>query len=88
MRQCAGVGDAAAALVDVANPQLLTDVAVAAILAEAACAAARVNVEVNLKFLRDEALRQQTTAEMDELSSAAGRARDVVSRKVADHLSD
>ncbi|MHC4591658.1 MAG: cyclodeaminase/cyclohydrolase family protein [Planctomycetota bacterium] len=87
MRQCAQVGAIADRLADIGNPNLITDVGVSAILAEAACAAARLNVEVNLKFLRDAELLDRTGAEMDELSRSLRECRESVGRKVAAYLS-
>ena len=86
MRECGKVAGMAGRLVDIGNRNLITDVGVSAILAEAACAAARLNVEVNLKFIKDEQLTAETAAEMDALTGAATAARDAVSAKVADYL--
>jgi len=86
MRRCAQVGADAERLAAVGNPNLITDAGVSAILAEAACAAARLNVEVNLKFLADAALSAETVAEMDALTARTQAAREAVSRAVAAHL--
>ncbi|MHC5033755.1 MAG: cyclodeaminase/cyclohydrolase family protein [Planctomycetota bacterium] len=87
MRRCAAVGVIADRLADIGNPNLITDVGVSAILAEAACAAARLNVEVNLKFLRDSELLDRTGSEMDGLSRSLSECRESVGRKVAAYLS-
>ncbi|MHC4479911.1 MAG: cyclodeaminase/cyclohydrolase family protein [Planctomycetota bacterium] len=87
MRQSARVALLADELADVGNPNLITDVGVSAILAEAASAAARLNVEVNLKFLKAPRLAEQATGEMDELSRRVRRCRESVGRKVAAYLS-
>ncbi len=86
MRQCAGVARVAGKLVEIGNPNLITDVGVSAILAEAACAAARLNVEVNLKFLDAPDLRRETTEEMDEMSRLVGERRRQVTAQVSDYL--
>ncbi len=86
MRRCAQVGAAAERLAAVGNANLITDAGVSAILAEAACAAARLNVEVNLKFVADAALTAETVAEMDALSAKALAARQAVAGVVAAHL--
>lgn len=86
MRQCGRVAAVADSLVDVGNPNLITDVGVSSILAEAACAAARLNVEVNLKFLDAPDLKERTVAEMDGLSREVQRSRDRVGEKVAAYL--
>jgi len=82
MRQCARLS----ALADIGNPNLITDVGVSAILAEGACEAARLNVEINLKFLGDAKLKEETAAEMERLSRQVREHKDSVSRKVATHL--
>lgn len=86
MRQCVRVSEIADELADIGNPNLITDVGVSAILSEAACAAARLNVEINLKFLDDQKLRSDTVGEMDGLSRQVREARDSVGCKVATHL--
>jgi formiminotetrahydrofolate cyclodeaminase len=83
---CARVAGVAADLVDIGNRNLITDVAVSAVLAEAACVAARFNVEVNLKYIKDGALSADVNAEMDELAQVVRQARADVSRKVNDFL--
>jgi formiminotetrahydrofolate cyclodeaminase len=60
-------------LAAIANPNLLSDVAVAAILAEAAVAASRVNVEVNLKSSSDAALLASTRHDLDDADRLADR---------------
>jgi glutamate formiminotransferase/formiminotetrahydrofolate cyclodeaminase len=86
MRQCARLSAIADGLADIGNPNLVTDVGVSAILAEGACEAARLNVEVNLKFLDDAQLRDNTRTEMDRLSRQVKQSRESVSRKVATRL--
>ena len=86
MRQCAAVGRSAEELVGIANPNLVTDVGVSAILAEAACAAARLNVEINLKYIKDSSLVDQTRTEIEDLTEATARCRQAVSARVAEHL--
>ncbi len=88
MRRCARVAALADRLVDVGNPNLITDVGVSAILAEAACAAARLNVEVNLKFLKAPDLTQKAVSEMDGLSRQTHQCRKRVTGKVASYLAD
>ncbi|HOI54700.1 MAG TPA: cyclodeaminase/cyclohydrolase family protein [Phycisphaerae bacterium] len=58
--------EAAVELANIANANLLSDVAVAAVLAEAAFAASRVNVEVNLAGIKDQRLAAETARELDE----------------------
>jgi formiminotetrahydrofolate cyclodeaminase len=86
MRQCEVVARAAAELVGIGNPNLITDVGVSAILAEAACAAARLNVEINLKLLDDPALRVATSEEMDRMTGLVRESRNTVEARVASYL--
>lgn len=70
-----GVLEAALELARIANANLLSDVAVAAILAEAALSAGRVNVEVNLGGIKDAELVASTRRELEDRQSQAGRLR-------------
>lgn len=56
MRCCLRMLEAVHELVNIANPNLISDVGAAAIFAEAALRGARLNVETNLTILKDEAL--------------------------------
>lgn len=82
MRQCASVAETAAKLVDIANPNLLTDVAVCAVLAEAACAAAKFNVKINLKYIDDPEVAKKTEPEVEEYLTTASNCRNEVAAKV------
>ncbi|NIA20739.1 MAG: formiminotransferase-cyclodeaminase [Anaerolineaceae bacterium] len=70
-----GVLEAALELARIANANLLSDVAVAAILAEAALGAGRINVEVNLGGIKDAELVASTRRRLDGRQSQAGRLR-------------
>ena len=63
-----------ARLAEIANPNLISDVGVAAILAEAALRTAKLNVEINLQGLDDKALASATRA---EIAQAAWEAREI-----------
>lgn len=82
MRLASRVSHIAARLVDIGNPNLITDVGVSAILADAACEAGRLNVEVNLKHLADKVLAKKVGKEMDGYCRHSRSTRDKVLRKV------
>jgi formiminotetrahydrofolate cyclodeaminase len=63
LRACLAATEATRRLLDRANPNLITDVGVAAVLLEAASRGAHVNVAVNLKGMKDAALVERTSAE-------------------------
>jgi formiminotetrahydrofolate cyclodeaminase len=68
-------------LVETANTNLISDVGVAAILLEAALRGARLNVEINLAWLKAPDFVAATRAEVDEAAAeAAAMARSVVER--------
>lgn len=87
MEQCARVAAINERLAVIANPNLITDVGVSAILAEAACASARLNVEVNLKYMKDEKVAEELLPRLDAFSRQTQSARRVVAERVRQHLS-
>ncbi len=60
-------------LVEVANPNLISDVGVAAILLEAALRGAKLNVEINLASLKDAAFVAETRKELENGTAEAAR---------------
>lgn len=86
MRCCLRVADAAARLVEIANPNLISDVGVAALLAEAALKGAKLNVDINLAHLDDEALvgrtREEAEALLAKTSLTAGHVASRVNRAI------
>ena len=64
-RCCAGVAEQLPPLLEKGNPNLVSDVGVAAKLAEAACECAWLNVEVNLAFIKDEAFVSSQRSEAE-----------------------
>jgi len=61
---CLEVLSACSELADICNPNLLSDVGVAAVLAEAALRAAQINVRVNLAEIEDAALVERQRAKL------------------------
>jgi len=86
MGLCRDVLGVLAQLVDIANPNLISDVGVSAVLAEAALRAARLNVDVNLRYLKDEALRAGTCREAEAMERAAAAHARAVMAKVQQAL--
>lgn len=86
VRACRDVMKPVARLAEVANPNLISDVGVAAILAEAALRAAKLNVEINLRELKDAkrvaAVRAEVEQAARETASAAAGIMDKVNRAV------
>ncbi|NQT50533.1 cyclodeaminase/cyclohydrolase family protein [bacterium] len=84
VRQCLALIRLLGRLVEIANTNLISDVGVAAILLEAALRGAKMNVEINLAWLKDEAFVAETRAEMDAAArEAAATAAAVVERAYA-----
>lgn len=74
-RVAIGVLQQSQSLASIANANLLSDVAVAAVLAEATYAAGRINVEVNLGGLADEAMVASIRADLDQGQQRAAQLR-------------
>lgn len=68
----------AAALLETCNPRVITDIGVAAKMAESAVKGAMLNVEVNLVSIRDEDYKQQVLKEAEEFSCPHSLANMVV----------
>jgi formiminotetrahydrofolate cyclodeaminase len=77
-----GVLEVAAELVDIGNPNLITDVGVAAKFGAAALECAALNVEINLAFIKDEAYNGACREEMAPLLEAGERMAGQVWEKV------
>jgi len=82
VRACRKALQSVAALVDIANKNLISDVGVAALLTEAALRAAKLNVEINLSYLKDQALVDATREEIQAAASEAKADAEAVMEKV------
>jgi formiminotetrahydrofolate cyclodeaminase len=83
---CVQVLGVCAELAGTCNPNLLSDVGCAAVLAEGALAAAQINVRVNLALIKDEALvadaRRRLEAERQTARQAAARVAAAIDEKM------
>ena len=68
----------AGALLETCNPKVITDVGVAARMAEAAAKGAMLNVEVNLVSIGDEGFEREILKEAEEFSSPDSLARTIL----------
>ena len=66
LRSCRRASKAVRRLADVANPNLITDVGVAAILLEASAVGAALNVKINLASMKDKATVDSVSIEVVE----------------------
>ena len=86
MRQCRKSAALTEQLSRIANPNLITDVGVAAELCGAACRAARLNVEVNLKYMKEEEVREELRSEMELLSEETEESCSAATREVRERF--
>ncbi len=73
-------------LADKCNPNLISDVGVGAQLGSAALAAAQLNVEVNLAFIKDEDYNLQKRRRLSQLATEAGEAAEQAIEKVKEAI--
>ena len=83
VRVCSDVLRDLTELVGIANPNLISDVGVAAVLVEGALRGAKLNVEINLAYLKDEELESNVRKELNEQRSRAASDLRAVAEKVA-----
>jgi len=86
-RACNEVIQSLKNLVDIANPNLISDVGVAAILCIGGLEGAKLNVEVNLAFLKDEELVAKVREEIDSTAFLAKQVQAEVVEKVRQKIS-
>jgi formiminotetrahydrofolate cyclodeaminase len=84
--QAAAVLEAARAILPTANPNAVSDGAVAVLLSYAAAHGAIANVRVNLASIRDEEYRRAITARVDQVGERTGVLRDEGLAIVRDRL--
>jgi methenyltetrahydrofolate cyclohydrolase len=87
-KRCAEILPVTVELARIGNPNLISDVGVASVLAEAGLQAAALNVRANLFYLSDPATRVTITAELAEYVRNARERRDEVLALVDQRLGD
>lgn len=86
IRLSAAVVDLAAELLDIANPNVISDVAAAADAARAAATTARVNIDINLVAIKDVQARAALAEQTDGLEEKVVLAADSLSRQVRERI--
>jgi formiminotetrahydrofolate cyclodeaminase len=81
-RCCARIAAACERLVDIGNKNLITDVGVSALAADAGCKSAALNVEINLGAIGDDAFAAETRQELDEMLGETAKITKSVMKKV------
>ncbi len=76
----------AAELVDIGNPNLITDVGVAAKFGIAALECAALNVEINLAYIKDDAYNSEVRAQLAQMLESGPRMGAEIWRKVAEAI--
>jgi formiminotetrahydrofolate cyclodeaminase len=82
----AAVVDLAAELLDIANPNVISDIAAAADAARAAATTARVNIDINVVAIKDAGARAALAEQTDGLEEKVVLAADSVSRQVRERI--
>lgn len=72
VRACIAILEDIRELAEIANPNLISDVGVAAILTNAALSGGRLNVEINLAQIKDEILVEAVRLEVEQTGLRAG----------------
>ncbi len=73
VRSCLVVLKGLPRLAELANPNLISDVGVSAVLVEAALRGAKLNVEINLAYLKDRELVTNTRAQVEDDAQEASK---------------
>ncbi|BCW43268.1 cyclodeaminase/cyclohydrolase family protein [Arthrobacter sp. StoSoilB5] len=80
------VVELAAELFDVANPNVISDVAAAADAARAAATTARVNIDINVVAIKDDAARSRLAEQTDGLEEKVVLAADSLVKRVRERI--
>ncbi|MDR6640639.1 cyclodeaminase/cyclohydrolase family protein [Paenarthrobacter nitroguajacolicus] len=80
------VVDLAAELFDVANPNVISDIAAAADAARAAATTARVNIDINVVAIKDGAARSRLAEQTDGLEDKVVLAADSLTKRVRERI--
>ncbi|WP_423183799.1 cyclodeaminase/cyclohydrolase family protein [Arthrobacter sp. NyZ413] len=80
------VVDLATELFDVANSNVISDVAAAADAARAAATTARVNIDINVVAIKDNAVRTRLAGETDGLADSVVAAADKLAARVRERI--
>ncbi|WGM21113.1 cyclodeaminase/cyclohydrolase family protein [Paenarthrobacter sp. OM7] len=80
------VVDLATELIDVANPNVISDVAAAADAARAAATTARVNIDINVVAIKDTAARTRLADQTDGLEDKVVLAADSLVKRVRERI--
>ncbi|WOH19144.1 cyclodeaminase/cyclohydrolase family protein [Paenarthrobacter sp. GOM3] len=80
------VVDLAAELFDVANPNVISDIAAAADAARAAATTARVNIDINVVAIKDGAARSRLAGQTDGLEDKVVLAADSLTKRVRERI--
>ena len=86
LKDCVESLRASRRLVEVANPNLITDVGCAAYFLEAGARGAHLNVAVNVKWMKDKETAASVMGELSRLLEEAGRLKDEVTSRVLEAL--
>ena len=68
------------------NPNLITDVGVAVLLAEAALKSAALNVKINLSFIKDEEYKNRRSKALEDILSQASQIKDGVLKAIQEEM--
>ena len=83
---CAAVLDLCRRLVEIANPNVISDVAVAASLARAGLDGSEENVEINLRSIKDQEFVTSTRRQLEEIVLAGPRTADTVRLRARERM--